>query len=659
MPTPALRRADDFGLIGVTRSLSLPRPLRLLLPHWLCSLLMSFALALLQSSPAGAATLTLAEACVQAVSAKTCASIEPTLPFHWDRSGPDGDGEAVFGFEFARDPADGDTPTLFLPHVGNGFSVSLNGHRVFAIGGTGNQTVDAGKRPWLVPLPPIRLRDDNRLVITLVAADGRAAQLQPPRIGSYSSMQALYDREHLWRVEATRTLMWIAALIGAICILMWMVQRDALFAACGLAQLAWAMRLAEMFWIQMPLPWPIWSALLATLFAGVQASLCYFFLQAAERWDARWRKGFLGAAVAWAVAVPGIVWTGSATLWLGWLAIVTTAFIATTLYVAWVAFREQQFWRWLLSAWLLASLAAGAADVLASPGSVYLHPTWSRLAVALFSLALVTLVARQLREAYDADRMRARELKSALAKQQQRLQTLHEADARREVERATWNERQRLMRDMHDGLGAQLYGLHALAGRPEAARRELQGQIRQAIEELRLVVDAMNPFDGDLAAMLGDLRPPLERRLALSQVELRWAVDELPTISDFSPSKLQHLKRLLLEAATNIARHSGATEARLAASAQDGVLSLEIGDNGRGFDANSPKAGNGLRNMRWRAMMIGAQFSMESRDGCKLRLKMPLSALQASAPSIGSVSAPAALGLGSSVPPTAPDFATN
>jgi signal transduction histidine kinase len=294
----------------------------------------------------------------------------------------------------------------------------------------------------------------------------------------------------------------------------------------------------------------------------------------------------------------------------------------------------------LLGAWVLASLGAGAADLWASPGSVYVQPTWSRFAVALFSLALVTLVARQLREAYEADRLRSRELKQALAKQQQRLQTLHEEDARREVERATWTERQRLMRDMHDGLGAQLYGLHALAGRPESARRELQGQIRQAIEELRLVVDAMNPFDGDLAAMLGDLRPPLERRLALSQVDLRWSIDELPTIPDFSPAKVQHLKRLLLEAATNVARHSGASEARLSASAHDGVLSLEFSDNGRGFDPNSPKAGNGLRNMRWRAMMIGAQFSMESADGCKLKLRMPLTALQASATPLASMTAP-------------------
>jgi signal transduction histidine kinase len=597
--------------------------------------------------------LSLAETCVSISGADAsppaharCSPVEATLPFRWDESNPGESGSARFTFRWTRSAADGELPTLLLPAAGNGLVVALNDRVLLQVGAANGSLdanrVDAGKRPWLVPLPPERLLADNTITVTLLAAAGRAAQLQPPQLGSFAAMQAAYDREHLWRVESTRTLMWIAVLIGAICLVMATIQRDALFAACGVAHLSWALRLAETFWVQTPLPWPIWSAVMATVFTLTQAALAYFFLHASDRWNATWRKGFAGFAAAWFVVVPVIVATGSTTLWLAWLALTIGGFVGTTVFVARVAFREKLFWRWLLVAWAVTSLAAGLADVMASPGSVYVQPLWSRFAVALFSLALVTLIARQLREAFEADRQHARELRQALSKQEKRLQALHEEDARREVDRATWSERQRLMRDMHDGLGAQLYGLHALAGRPESARRELQGQIRQAIEELRLVVDAMNPFDGDLAAMLGDLRPPLERRLALSQVELRWAVEELPTIPDFSPAKVQHLKRLLLEAATNIARHSGATEARLAASTQDGVFSVEFSDNGRGFDPDSPKAGNGLRNMRWRAMMIGAQFAMESRNGCHLRLKMPLTALKASATPLASMSAPSA-----------------
>lgn len=560
----------------------------------------------------------------------TCRPVALSLPFHWDSSVRERSGSARFGFRFERDPSDGATPTLLLGRAGNGFTVMLNGQVLQSVGagGAAGSTPfhDTAKQPWLIPLPTDRLQDDNRLVVTVHASGGRAAQLQPPRVGAFADMQAAWEDARAWRVETTRTLMWIAALIAAICLLMGLVQRDLLFLACGLSQVGWALRLMEAGWIRSPLPWPEWGGIVATMLMGTQVALTIYFLQAAELWDARWRRAATLFTALWLLVGPLAVGSSIDGVWLAWLGLASAVLLGVNAHVARVAFQRRLFWRWLFVAWWVGLIVAVMADVAESPGSFYVHPTSSRLAVGLFSLVLVALVARRLRQANLSDRARSRELRRALAHQQQRLQSLHEAEARREVERATWTERQRLMRDMHDGLGAQLYGLHALAGRPEAARRELQGQIRQAIEELRLVVDAMNPFDGDLAAMLGDLRPPLERRLALSQVELRWAVEELPPVEDFSPARVQHLKRLLLEAATNIARHSGASEARLSAHAAEGVLTLEIADNGRGFDPAMPRAGNGLRNMRWRAMMIGAQIAIETGQGCRIRLSLPLPA---------------------------------
>ena len=574
---------------------------------------------------AQAARLLPTDACVQTGLDSTCRPVAFTLPFHWDASVGERSGSARFGFRFERDPADGDTPTLLLARAGNGFSVQLNG-AVLAAVGTGAEVAfhDTTKQPWLIPLPADRLQDDNRLVVTIHAYSGRAAQLQPPRIGSFGEMQAAWEDARAWRVETPRTFMWIAVLIAAICLLMGLVQRDLLFLACGLSQVGWALRLLETGWIRTPLPWPEWGGIVATMLVGTQVALTVYFLQAAELWNVQWRRAGMAFTAMWLLVGPFVVASGLDGLWLAWLGLAFVTLLAVNAYVAREAFERRLFWRWLFVAWWFGLIVAVASDIAESPGSFYVHPTASQLVVGVFSLVLVALVARRLRQATLSDRARSRELRRALAEQQQRLKGLHDAEARREVERATWTERQRLMRDMHDGLGAQLYGLHALAGRPEAARRELQSQIRQAIEELRLVVDAMNPFDGDLAAMLGDLRPPLERRLALSQVDLRWAVDELPKVEELSPAKVQHLKRLLLEAATNIARHSGATQARLSAQASNGALTLELADNGQGFDPNSPRAGNGLRNMRWRAMMIGAQIDIEAQPSCRIRLRLKL-----------------------------------
>lgn len=589
---------------------------------------------LLGSGPVWAGRLVPTDACVQVGLDATCRPIALALPFHWDASVGQRSGSARFGFRLERDEADGPAPTLLLPRAGNGFSVELDGALLAAVG-TGAQTPfhDTTKRPWLIPLPAERLSPEgNRLVITVMASGGRAAQLQPPRVGAFAAVQADWEDLRIWRVETPRTLMWIAALIAAICMLMGLVQRDLLFLACGLAQVGWALRLLELGWVRTPLPWPEWGGIVATMLMGTQVALTVYFLQAAGLWSERWRRAGMVFTAVWLLVGPFVVASGVDGLWLAWLGLASAALLAVNLHVAREAFRRRLFWRWLFIAWWVGLMGAVASDIAESPGSFYVHPTASRLVVGLFSLVLVALVARRLREANLSDRARSRELRRALNEQQQRLKLLHEAEARRVVERATWTERQRLMRDMHDGLGAQLYGLHALAGRPEAARRELQGQIRQAIEELRLVVDAMNPFDGDLAAMLGDLRSPLERRLALSQVDLRWAVEELPRMDVLSPAQVQHLKRLLLEAATNIARHSGATEARLSAHSTPDGLTLELSDNGQGFDPNAPRAGNGLRNMRWRAMMLGAQIDIEAQPHCRIRLRLPLDPAAAPAP---------------------------
>lgn len=244
--------------------------------------------------------------------------------------------------------------------------------------------------------------------------------------------------------------------------------------------------------------------------------------------------------------------------------------------------------------------------------------------MAFFSLAMVALVARRLQLSRVAELQQRDALLRALQQQKRELEALHAASSRGTLERAMLDERQRVMRDMHDGLGAQLSGLMLMAGRPETLPQQLQMQVRSAIDELRLVVDAMAPFDGNLSTLLGNLRPQLEQRLALSHIWLRWAVDDLPPAGGFTPEGLQHLRRLLLEAATNVARHSGASEAVFSASVSGAQLRLSLADNGRGFDADGPAAGNGLRNMRWRAHALGGELNFSTEPSGCVTLLLPM-----------------------------------
>lgn len=611
---------------------------------------MAAALALLAGVPAAQAAGIVLEqgvVCVQPAGALACRDEPVRLPFYWDRTHPDRDGRARFTFEWRGDGLGGagagrpgvePVPALFLPHAGNAFRVALNGVEVFALGAPGTRQHDSGKRPWLVTLPTNLLHADlNRLEITLEATAGRAAQLAPVTVGPLSEIDDAYAREHLWRVQLSAAMLWMGLVLGAMSLAAWWVQREPMFLSYAIAEFAWAARLADMFFVEMPLSWVAWGTGVAVAFGTAQLAMTHFFLNAVGCWHGRWKTGYWSYVAMWLAVVPVVAALESRTLWVDWVAFGTVGFVALALFVAWQGFRQRLHWRWLFAGFVLVSTVTGTMDVLEAPGSIYMHPTWNRLAWAAFSLALAALVARRLWHARQHELRVQDELRQALDAQARELEAANRQRAASELALAMQQERQRVMRDMHDVLGSRLSGLLSLAGRQDREASELQSEVRLAIDDLREVVDAMEPFDGNLDTMLAKLRPQLERRLSLAGVTLDWAVDDLPVADHLTPAQVQHLRRLLLEAANNVARHARATRAALAAHVRADAIEVELQDDGIGIGPTADRppdagTGNGLRNMQWRARELGATLSMRRDGGTRVTLRLPLPAPRLSSP---------------------------
>jgi hypothetical protein len=197
-------------------------------------------------------------------------------------------------------------------------------------------------------------------------------------------------------------------------------------------------------------------------------------------------------------------------------------------------------------------------------------------------------------------------------------------------ERAKLLERQRIMSDIHDGVGGQLVGLVNMMKRESAVSTSLLEHAQLALDELRASVDAMQPVDGDLATVLATLRYRLAPRLAASGVTLAWDVDELPRLDNLTPQKVLQIQKILLEAFTNVMRHAKASEVVVSAHAVEGGIEIGIQDNGIGFDADTPHAavqggGHGLRNMRFRAEAIGAKIAFVRCQPQGLRVSLKVS----------------------------------
>lgn len=211
---------------------------------------------------------------------------------------------------------------------------------------------------------------------------------------------------------------------------------------------------------------------------------------------------------------------------------------------------------------------------------------------------------------------RARRIRAVQAAEIARLVA---RSATREAALAQRAERERLSRDLHDTLGHALsvISLHAgvageAIGRDDAAAGEAVDRIRAAgarsLQELRAMVRILrthgDPGDGaprSLAAV-ADLVEGARR----AGIEVTTDIRAHP--AELSPPVEAAAYRVVQESITNVVRHSGAARATVDAEVRDGVLHLDVVDDGRG-PAGGGSGGHGLAGMAERVQLLGGTLS--------------------------------------------------
>lgn len=205
------------------------------------------------------------------------------------------------------------------------------------------------------------------------------------------------------------------------------------------------------------------------------------------------------------------------------------------------------------------------------------------------------------------------------------------------------SERERIARDLHDDIGAQLTALALQAeliqrrANPEIMRdlAQLAAQARDAAGRMSDIVWELNPACDTLASFGHYLAAHAERWAQLTGT--RFKVEIPPDLPELAMSALarRHLAMVIQEALNNVTKHAGATETKLLLRIGPDALFLSVQDNGKGFDpaANEDTpAGtgrNGLRNQKSRLTEMGGRAELRSRygGGTRLDVTVPLSAL--------------------------------
>ncbi len=225
-------------------------------------------------------------------------------------------------------------------------------------------------------------------------------------------------------------------------------------------------------------------------------------------------------------------------------------------------------------------------------------------------MAIITgqLASAQRRRAEEAN-TRARELR-LLYEQAQELASLQ--------------ERQRLARELHDSVSQTLYAIglgtttvqNALENDPEQVKASLEyvnTLVEAGLAEMRALIFELRPEFLETEGLVAAFSKQVDVLRARYKLTVETHLDEEPALS---LDKKEALYRVGQEALHNIVKHARASAVTIRLAERENEVTLEIGDNGRGFDPSGTFPGHlGLRSMRERIAKVGGTLALESTPG--------------------------------------------
>jgi signal transduction histidine kinase len=206
--------------------------------------------------------------------------------------------------------------------------------------------------------------------------------------------------------------------------------------------------------------------------------------------------------------------------------------------------------------------------------------------------------------------------------------------SREKLVTAQEEERRRLRRDLHDGVGPTLASLsqridtaaEMVNTNPQASvdlLKELKGQVKGSVAEIRRLVYALRPPVLDEFGLVTAIREHVAPYTGPNGLQITFDVtDPMPPL----PAAVEVAAyRIALEAFTNIVNHAEAKSCHITLKIENNSLLIEVSDDGKGLPPNN-RAGVGLTSMHERAAELGGEFLVENHPtgGTNVRARLPL-----------------------------------
>ena len=449
-------------------------------------------------------------------------------------------------------------------------------------------------------------------------------------LGPEAALRGRHDLRHWLQLELPALLSAAFLAVGVFALFVWLRRRHESGYLLFFALAATSFLRSLHFYVDRPVSndWFAWLTVNSLFWLVVTV---HFFLRMVHGRPQRWlNRGVLGATLLVGVltlpALAVLPNTAKVTPLVYALAGSMGTIVALVGGVtAWRTSREGR----LVASGFVACILFGLSDWLlqnnfVSPESLYFGAYANAVTFLVFGGLMYrrythAISAVEELNAHLADRLQARE--AELEHSHQRLREV-------ELQQTLSRERQRLMQDMHDGLGSTLISAIRSVEHGGLSDARVSHILKDCLDDLKLTIDSMEPVEADLLLLLATLRFRLEPRLEGTGIQLDWQVQELPTLTWLDPSSALHILRIVQESIANILRHTRATTIRVHTARQGDTVQVVIADNGQGFDVAAALAkpgGRGLHNQQRRAQTVGGRVSWESGpQGSTFTLHLPL-----------------------------------
>jgi signal transduction histidine kinase len=484
------------------------------------------------------------------------------------------------------------------------------------------------QEPFMVLLPPVEHASADVFDVGLSSPSAVVQAMGTVFVGSASALSAAHDRRHFLQQTGVYALVALFLAASAMAFLFWYADR----AYRSPLWFGWfSLLLSPVAAIGLlatipPFGWPLYHNIASLCLALAAIALAQFVFEKTSTRKPWTDRALLVAAISAVVLLP-ILYENRLPSRYAMVVdagcVVIGALVVTLLTRAYVKHRDSL--SFVLLTGCLLTLALGVHSVLTA-----WHPDYfmDLCTLAYAPLPLMLAMGWVIIRRYARIRLRTDALNRQLARKIKRRELeISDAYARLaelDRDRTIRAERDRFMRDMHDGLGTQLITSMRMAEKNSLSSPEMSRILQECIDELRFSIESMKPTGSDLFATLANYRYRIEPRLEAAGIRLMWKMAPTTVLAPDASRVLQVL-RIVNEAIGNAIKHSGSNTIEVRGTQMEKCYVLEVVDSGQGFSSTNASNGEGIQNMKRRAESIGASFAfVATTNGTVVTLELPI-----------------------------------